>query len=960
MNAIAKATSGAVLIALALTLAAGAAEPPEPQPPADLEKLVGQPADLSPWAYAWRADREVQEKPEAYFIPRRLERLERIWRQAEKIQTGPDQWPLCLPSAVYQGEPEKPTNPKDPWRLQKVTGEWVSGAGVWASEDYRKEGRMIPSPKGDLHAAVLWETIVPWTSIELRWPKDGGAVPPPESVETRFYPSRFGWFAVVWDRKLSRPQVSADGLTWTYRAEDVADLPKGSFAGTRTGLQTDMVAVFVDGKAAPAGAKWAVPTIHLISPIRWKRADVAIEWGFQAGTEKLAYDGRIEGFMGIVGRVAPLDGAAGTTMTGPHAWQSPAAGASRRGVVASLLYLDVDTLLWREPYDADPPGRDRPMSHLHSRITVWTKTGNFTFLPSDAKAEPILAPEYGFFVSRADAGKTGREYAQELAARGKQSILERTRQRPEATAEQAIREIKKPCLDVGVEPPPFAAVEDPPMQVQLPEQWWNDVWRMVASQEKKPQGWLSCGSEAAHILRPLNLIGYPDVLLKHTAYRLQSPGMMAEADFLDGDGSLHDGQRHDWVSAAGTTGMHLFNLAEHYLVTRDQAWLQANRRRLQQAADWLIRQRREYMKDVPNRDALWCAGLQPPAASSESWGKHQYRWWYFSDAASCEALFAFARALEDVDAELAAKYAAEARQYSEDIRRSVERSIAVTPVRRLRSGVYRSYSPGVCYARGPFVTFQGGSGYGCEDWLHQDTLIRSLGWDSADVRLAGSLEVLEDAYLFRTSSQALAKKRQARGLAAEDDWFWGGFGRAAGWLPITDAHLAHDDVPAFLRSWINCSTLHTNWGKEGYWVVEGSDNCLKNTGVANNNAGGWLTRNFRNLLVMEIGDALWMAKATPRHWLEQGKKIAVKNAPTYFGPVGYEIVSDADNGRINATVEMPSRNPPKEVILRFRHPKAAPIKGVTVNGKPWTEFDKAKETILLKGLTGTVTVTAQY
>ncbi len=92
----------------------------------------------------------------------------------------------------------------------------------------------------------------------------------------------------------------------------------------------------------------------------------------------------------------------------------------------------------------------------------------------------------------------------------------------------------------------------------------------------------------------------------------------------------------------------------------------------------------------------------------------------------------------------------------------------------------------------------------------------------------------------------------------------------------------------------------------------------------------------------------------------QGKKISVKNAPTHFGTVAYEIVSDVDNGKITATVEMPARKAPKEVVLRFRHPKSAPIKGVTVNGKPWTEFNKDKETIALKGLTGTVAVTAQY
>ena len=42
-----------------------------------------------------------------------------------------------------------------------------------------------------------------------------------------------------------------------------------------------------------------------------------------------------------------------------------------------------------------------------------------------------------------------------------------------------------------------------------------------------------------------------------------------------------------------------------------------------------------------------------------------------------------------------------------------------------------------------------------------------------------------------------------------------------------------------------------------------------------------------------------------------GKEISVKNAPTYFGTVGYRIVSDADHGKITATVEMPNRRPPR-------------------------------------------------
>jgi hypothetical protein len=118
--------------------------------------------------------------------------------------------------------------------------------------------------------------------------------------------------------------------------------------------------------------------------------------------------------------------------------------------------------------------------------------------------------------------------------------------------------------------------------------------------------------------------------------------------------------------------------------------------------------------------------------------------------------------------------------------------------------------------------------------------------------------------------------------------------------------------------------------------------------------------NFRNLLVMEESQSLWVARATPRAWLEQGKKIAVRNAPTYFGTLAYEIVSDVDKGRITGTVEIPNRIPPKKVIVRFRHPRALPIKSVTVNGHPWYGFNKDKEIIELAGLTGKVVVAAAY
>jgi hypothetical protein len=215
------------------------------------------------------------------------------------------------------------------------------------------------------------------------------------------------------------------------------------------------------------------------------------------------------------------------------------------------------------------------------------------------------------------------------------------------------------------------------------------------------------------------------------------------------------------------------------------------------------------------------------------------------------------------------------------------------------------------------------------------------------------------------------KKTAPPASGATKEQFWTGFAGLVKYMCVDKIHLRRDDVPCFLRLWMN------NYAA---WVtVEGGfpepDSLRRYTGNPAGRPGsdlgstGWFVESFRNLLVMEeyCGEQgqieqgrLWLARATPRAWLEQGKKISVKNAPTYFGTVAYEIVSDVDNGKINATVEMPSRKAPKEVVLRFRHPKTAPIKGVTVNGEPWTSYGKDKETITLKGLTGTVAVTAQY
>jgi len=263
-----------------------------------------------------------------------------------------------------------------------------------------------------------------------------------------------------------------------------------------------------------------------------------------------------------------------------------------------------------------------------------------------------------------------------------------------------------------------------------------------------------------------------------------------------------------------------------------------------------------------------------------------------------------------------------------------------------------------------------------DDWPLE--LVDSAGIPAADdVRLDGHLDVCEDVlalnptHLFSGNRfQFFTEKRRERGLSPADDWFWGGSSPQLGYSYLANVYLRRDEVSSFLRQWVNNYAAFVMPTPE-YCFLEHFMNHADPAQMEafkkgeyrkylNGHALSYFMEQFRSLLVWEDRNALWLAKATPRHWLEQGKKISVKNAPTDFGTVAYDIVSDVDNKKITATVEMPSRRPAKTVLLRLRHPQSAPLKRVKLNGQPWNDFDPAKEVIRLHDLQGTLKVEAEY
>ncbi len=616
------------------------------------------------------------------------------------------------------------------------------------------------------------------------------------------------------------------------------------------------------------------------------------------------------------------------------------------------------------------------------------KVWHFYAVPATQTVRPPTPSEPPF--SLASNARTAQEFLKELSTAGRKTIRQRVREHAEQTWEEAVAAMQ-PGVPLPPHPkPPF----EPAMQVEVPSerltaQWKLGAWHILRRSTQGQEGhWRFndypfgiLASETYMILRALDLQG----LHKETADGLDQwlrlpvdPTVVPGAGghhgwalpdrplglFSDGRGCLTHaegipgaGGHMDGVHCMGP-GAIMFTLTEHFGLTGDLGWLKANAARMKANAEWILRQRRLLAGNLPGGERLWSKGLQPAHVVTPD-SERMHMQFYESEAYYWLAVKRMAELLTLIDPNEGARLAAEAERYRQDLLAAIDRSIALTPVVPVRDGTYRSFVPFAPYVRG-FAA-------GAWGWRRCQGHVGAIYWDTVqsadplispsgllspqDRRVQGHLDVLEDRLLLENTKV----NARTAGYDPEKHWFaHASWQYQCGLERHANIHLAADDVPNFLRSMLNQYAVDIMPGEYTFreHTTGGPPDKIYEESC-------FLER-FRQMLVMEEGDSLWLARATPRAWLEQGRKISVKNAPTHFGVAGYEIVSDADHGKIDATVTVPARQPPQSLRLRLRHPKAAPLRSVLVNDRPWNRFDAAKEVIELNGLTGQVTVTARY
>ncbi|HKW97538.1 MAG TPA: hypothetical protein VJN43_07375 [Bryobacteraceae bacterium] len=358
----------------------------------------------------------------------------------------------------------------------------------------------------------------------------------------------------------------------------------------------------------------------------------------------------------------------------------------------------------------------------------------------------------------------------------------------------------------------------------------------------------------------------------------------------------------NWVS--NTPGM-LYTVAQDYFLYRDRKALDRLMPYTLKALDWCLQEVREANQRSGAAHGLVVGPLNDGTGEGA---------WAFNQAYMYAALERFGQMLEAIGNSRAGEALAAAHELHTAIGQAFEKAAAKSTLVELRDHTWIPYVPSEAFSYHRIL----------DQWYPTDV-------DTGAVHLLRLKAVPANGEI----ADSLLNDH-------EDNLYLNGWGMAN--EPVYNqqgtAYLLRDDPKAAIRtfySYMASAFSHSvfepvehRWTHGQYFGPPSTD-------------GAWCEL-YRNMLVREVDDhTLLIGQATPRKWLEDGSKIEVQRAPTYFGPVSYLIESHARGGKISATVEFPAASRPQTLLIRFRHPDAKPIRSVTLDGQDWKDFDAAKE-----------------
>ncbi len=454
-------------------------------------------------------------------------------------------------------------------------------------------------------------------------------------------------------------------------------------------------------------------------------------------------------------------------------------------------------------------------------------------------------------------------------------------------------------------------------------------------------------NETVMIARSMDLRNEPQEAERFIEPMLRYQGQEPlKGRFATKTGAFHSAGAYTHGEYAMNHGFVLWGIADHYMVTRDRAYLGRVAPQLVAGCDFLSAER-EATLTPPGVPRAPMHGLAP-ASSLEDVVEYQY--WFAANAYFHLGMKRAAQALGAAGHPEADRIADEAEAYRRDIERAAREAATRAAVVTLRDGISIPYTPSRVFQWRPLT----------EGWI-REALYPALHLATAEVvtprdpLITWMLDALEDRIFFSWQSGYNVADY-------ETTWFErGGVTLQPCLLDAPITYLARDEIEAALRAFWNTYAL----------LIYPDVRCFAEWAPKLGQGGGPLYKTadearfvmwLRQLLIWEDGDALWFGRGVPRQWLADGARVSIAAAPTPFGVTSFSVTREA--GSFTATITPPACTPPREMWLRLRHPEKRVPAAVFVNDTKLGADRSIGEDIRLSpgdaDARGTITVTARY
>jgi hypothetical protein len=532
-----------------------------------------------------------------------------------------------------------------------------------------------------------------------------------------------------------------------------------------------------------------------------------------------------------------------------------------------------------------------------------------------------------FAISKLDGGPLEQHEAVVLLEPGEQIVMDiflphrpLSRERAEQLSRSSFEQRHEDCKCF------WRAKLDNAAHIELPEQRITEMIQAgllhldLITYGREPEGALAAtigdyppiGSESSPIIQFFDSMGWHDIARRSLEYFL--------------DKQHDDGFIQNFNNYMLEPGAVLWSMGEHYRYTQDRAWVERVAPKVRKACeflrDWRRRNQREELR------GKGYGMLEGKTADPED----PFRSFMLNGYAYL-GLNRVAEMFESAGESDAAIWRAEAEGLKADLRDAFFLSLSSSPVMPLGDGTWSPTCPPWVESRGALALHVDGSDWNTHgSMVARDSLLGPLYLVFQEV-----LDPTEPAVAFLLDFHA--ELMTDRNVVFSQPYY-----SRHPWI-----HLVRGETKAFLKAYYN--TMASLADRETYTFWEH----YFRASAHKTHEEAWFLMETRWMLYLERGTTLRLLTGIPREYLENGKRIEVNEAASYFGPLTLNVISELDRGRIRATVECNSARHPARVELRLPHPSCTKAK--TVQGGT---YDAKTETVTIEPFTGTAEVCVQF